>query len=56
VLEQSRDTLPLWLSFVTDVNIAGLLSFVLAAAGMVVGSLLTQRACPPKRINPTEAV
>jgi SSS family solute:Na+ symporter len=47
VLERFRGALPGWLAFVTDVNIAGLLSFILAAAGMVVGSLLTQRSHPP---------
>ena len=51
VLEKFRDGLPSWLAFATDVNIAGLLSFVLAAAGMVFGSLLTQRSHPPKSVT-----
>jgi SSS family solute:Na+ symporter len=53
LLEKSRDILPGWLSFITDVNIAGLLSFFLAALGMVAGSLATQRSSPP-RILTTE--
>jgi SSS family solute:Na+ symporter len=56
LLEKSRDALPSWLSFVADVNIAGLLSFVLAAAGMVAGSLLTQHASPPRLLTPVEEV
>jgi SSS family solute:Na+ symporter len=51
VLEKSRDALPAWLTFVTDVNIAGILSFVLAALGMIVGSLATQRMSPPKPLT-----
>jgi len=51
ILEKSRDSLPSWLSFVTDVNLSGLLSFVLAFAGMVIGSLVTQRICPPVRLD-----
>lgn len=50
LLEKSRDALPSWLLFVTDVNIAGLLSFFLAALGMVAGSLATQRLSPPKLV------
>jgi SSS family solute:Na+ symporter len=50
ILERSRAYLPEWVSFVTDVNVAGLLSFLLAASGMVVGSLLTQRSRPPKEL------
>jgi solute:Na+ symporter, SSS family len=42
LLEKWRDVLPAWLAFITDVNIAGMLSFLLAALGMVVGSLATQ--------------
>ena len=48
LLERSRDTLPTWLNFVTDVNVSGVLSFVLAAAGMYFGSILTQRSSPPR--------
>jgi SSS family solute:Na+ symporter len=50
LLEKSRDTVPGWLVFFTDVNVSGLLSFLLAAAGMIVGSILTQRTCPPRPI------
>lgn len=48
LLEKSRDALPAWLAFFTDVNVSGLLSFVLAAAGMYFGSILTQNASPPR--------
>ncbi len=50
VLEKYREALPAWIAFVTDVNIAGLLSFILAAAGMIVGSLVSTRACPPRTL------
>ncbi|HVF30261.1 MAG TPA: sodium:solute symporter family protein [Pyrinomonadaceae bacterium] len=48
LLEKSRDSLPSWLAIVTDVNVSGVLSFVLAAAGMYFGSILTQTSCPPR--------
>ncbi len=54
VLEKSRDSLPVWLTFIADVNIAGILSFVLAALGMIVGSLVSQRTSPPKHLTYTE--
>ncbi len=54
LLEKSRDALPSWLSFVADVNIVGLLSFVLAAAGMVAGSLMTQHTSPPRLLPAVE--
>lgn len=50
VLEKWRETLPAWLAVFTDVNVSGLLSFVLAAAGMYFGSILTQRSYPPRQI------
>ncbi|MBP1657760.1 MAG: Sodium:solute symporter family protein, partial [Bacteroidetes bacterium] len=50
-LEKFRDELPGYIRFLGDVNVAGLLSFVLAALGMVVGSLATARTCPPKHIS-----
>ena len=50
ILERFRDSLPFWIVFITVVNIAGLLSFVLAATGMVLGSLLTQKSHPPKQL------
>jgi SSS family solute:Na+ symporter len=43
LLERIREDLPRWLGFVAEVNVAGLLSFVLAATGMVVGSLTSAR-------------
>jgi len=54
ILEKSRESLPAWLSYLTDVNVSGLLSFVLAFAGMLVGSLVTQRVCPPARLGRDE--
>ena len=48
LLEKSRDSLPAWLALITDVNVSGLLSFLLAAAGMYFGSILTQRVSPPR--------
>ncbi|MEW6509887.1 MAG: sodium:solute symporter family protein [Bacteroidota bacterium] len=48
LLEKSRDALPAWLHSITDVNVAGLLSFFLSALGIVVGSLATQRLSPPR--------
>ena len=55
VLEKFADQLPGWLTFLTNVNIAGFLSFILAMLGMIVGSLLTQKASPAKVINEAEA-
>ena len=54
VLEKSRDALPAWLTFIADVNIAGILSFVLAALGMIIGSLVSQHTSPPKQLTYTE--
>jgi len=54
VLEKSRDVLPVWLSFIADVNVAGMLSFFLAALGMILGSLATQRTSPPRPLQPVE--
>lgn len=54
MLEKSRGSLPSWLEFLTNVNVSGVLSFVLAFAGMVIGSLLTQKWCPPIRLNPEQ--
>jgi len=45
-----KTVLPEGLLFMTDVNISGFLSFVLAAAGMIVGSLMTQKSHPPRMI------
>lgn len=54
VLEKSRDFLPPWLAFIADVNIAGILSFILAALGMILGSLASQRTSPPKHLKHAE--
>jgi len=47
VLDQLKHLLPAGMLWLVDVNISGFLSFVLAAAGMFAGSLLTQRSHPP---------
>ncbi len=54
LLERSKENLPGWLAFVADVNVAGFLSFFLAVAGMVGGSLLTQKRYPPVVLNAEE--
>lgn len=54
ILEKFRDAVPPALAFITDVNVAGLLSFFLAAAGMVFGSLATQRLSPPIHLPAAE--
>jgi len=54
ILEKFRDALPDYLLFMTDVNVAGLLSFLLAGGGMVIGSLATQRLAPPTHLTVTE--
>ena len=47
LLSLFKDSLPKSLLFLVDVNVSGFLSFVLAAVGMVVGSLATQKTHPP---------
>ncbi|MFN2513170.1 MAG: hypothetical protein ABR568_17325, partial [Pyrinomonadaceae bacterium] len=51
LLERWREALPSWLVFITDVNLSGLLSFILAITGMIVGSLLTQKIRPPIKLQ-----
>ena len=51
ILERFAASLPTWLRFLADVNVSGVLSFVLAALGMILGSLLTQKSHPPKPIR-----
>ncbi len=46
-----KDSLPAFLLWIAEPNISGFLSFGLGATGMVVGSLLTQKICPPKDIT-----
>jgi SSS family solute:Na+ symporter len=55
LLEKSRDTLPTWAKFLGDVNISGLLGFVFAPLGMVLGSLLSQELFPPKILTLPQA-
>lgn len=54
LLEKVRDSLPSWLAFLTDVNIAGLFSYLLAAAGMIGVSLVTQKSSPPRPLTYAE--
>ena len=54
VLEKFKDALPQWSHFLIDVNVSGVLSFLLAAGGMIVGSLLTQSSHPPVAIATPE--
>ncbi len=42
-------------SQLVDVNVSGLISFALAALGMVLGSLLTQKRFPPVRLSSNDA-
>ena len=56
VLEKSRGSLPYWLEFITDVNVSGVLSFVLGFTGMVVGSVLTQKSYPRINLDPQETI
>jgi SSS family solute:Na+ symporter len=56
ILEKSRGSLPSFLSFVTDVNVSGLLSFILAFVGMILGSVLTQKICPPVHLDREETM
>ncbi|MCL4511655.1 MAG: sodium:solute symporter family protein [Bacteroidetes bacterium] len=51
LLSLFKESLPKSLLFLVDVNVSGLLSFVLAGAGMVIGSLATQRSHPPVIIS-----
>ncbi len=46
-----KSNLPKSMLFIVDVNVSGFLSFVLAAAGMVIGSLATQRRHPPIMVH-----
>ncbi len=50
VLSFIKDTLPKSLLFLVNVNVSGFLSFVLAVAGMVVGSLVSQKKYAPVMI------
>jgi SSS family solute:Na+ symporter len=47
ILDQFKSSLPDSISFLVDVNISGFLSFLLAASGMILGSLVSQRTHPP---------
>ncbi len=50
VLDMFKDVVPESWRFLVDVNVSGFLSFFLAAGGMVLGSLLTQRSYPPVQL------
>lgn len=52
VLDQLKHFLPSQLLFLLDVNVSGLLSFVLAALGMILGSLLPNKK-QPSAVSPS---
>ncbi|HAL57006.1 MAG TPA: hypothetical protein DCP63_11175 [Bacteroidetes bacterium] len=54
VLSQLKDSLPQGMLFLIDINVSGFLSFFLAALGMWVGSMTTQRSHPPIILSPKE--
>ena len=54
VLDQVKTSLPEGMLWLVDVNVSGFLSFVLAALGMVAGSLLTQKSHPPIALPTTD--
>jgi len=45
-----KDRLPSSMSFITNVNMAGTISLIMGALGMIIGSLVTQKICPPKEL------
>jgi solute:Na+ symporter, SSS family len=51
LLANFQDRLPGFIAWIANANYSGFISFGLGAFGMVVGSLLTQRICPPKDIS-----
>jgi SSS family solute:Na+ symporter len=54
ILDKIQSYLPGELRFLVDINVSGFLSFVLAVAGMIIGSLLTQRTHPPTQVSFSE--
>ncbi len=52
ILSMIRSSLPDWSLVLVDVNVSGFLSFFLAAAGMIAGSLATQKSHPPVNLQP----
>ncbi len=52
LLANFADSLPRSIVWLANANYSGFISFGLGAVGMVVGSLLTQRSCPPKDLTP----
>ncbi len=54
VLSLVQATLPSWIRILLDVNVSGFLSFFLAALGMVVGSLVSQKSHPPVVLQGTK--
>jgi solute:Na+ symporter, SSS family len=57
VLSLVQTSLPAWTRALLDVNVSGFLSFSLAALGMVVGSLVSQKSHPPVELpGPKEKI
>lgn len=52
VLSLMKDRIPPWLLWLANSNLSGFISFGLGALGLVLGSLLTQKCCPPKDLSP----
>lgn len=52
LLANIKDSLPPVIAWLANANIAGFLSFIIGALGMVIVSLLTQKLCPPKDLTP----
>ena len=51
VLEKFKSSLPVWLHFLTDINISGFIGMILPVLVMIIVSLLTQKSSPPKDIT-----
>lgn len=51
VLEKFKASLPVWLHFLTDINISGFVGMILPVLVMIIVSLLTQKSSPPKDIT-----
>ncbi|MCE5249311.1 sodium:solute symporter family protein [bacterium] len=52
LLANYEASLPSAIKWIANANISGFLSFGLGAVGMIAGSLLTQKICPPKDLTP----
>jgi hypothetical protein len=53
-LEKFKHLLPSGMLFLVDVNVSGILAFILAPLGMIIGSLVTQKSDPPVSLQELE--